>query len=318
MRRRRGGHRRRWVLAALLLLLVVALAGSWAPDRPVEALAARWAPPPSTFVEVQGMRVHLRDEGPRDDPSPIILLHGTSASLHTWEGWVARLRGSERVISLDLPGFGLTGPMAGDDYRVARYVDFMRALMDELELPSAVVGGNSFGGQVAMELALAEPARVQALVLVDALAYPPEPESLPLGFTLARQPWAIAVMRYFLPKAVIAASVRDVYGDPSRVSPDLVERYYELSLRAGNREALGKRMQQFPTAADAGRPARVQAPTLVIWGERDRLIPLAQGERLHRDIAGSRMVVFPGLGHVPQEEDPEATVVVVRDFLEGR
>lgn len=318
MRRKRGRSKAGWALGLLVLLVAAAIAASWAPERTAESLAARWAPPPSTFVEVQGMRVHVRDEGPRDDPSPIILLHGTSASLHTWEGWVSRLRDRERVISLDLPGFGLTGPMAGGDYRVARYVDFMRALMDTLQLPSAVVAGNSFGGQVAMELALAEPARVQALVLVDALAYPPEPESLPLGFTLARQPWAIAVMQHVLPRAVIAASVRDVYGDPSRVTPDLVERYYELALREGNRQALGLRMQQFPTAADAGRPARVQAPTLVLWGERDRLIPLAQGERLHRDIAGSRLVVFPGLGHVPHEEDPAATVAAVQEFLSGR
>jgi len=318
MRRKQGMGKGRGFAWLLLAVVVVALAATWAPDRPVEALAARWAPPPSTFLEVQGMRVHLRDEGPRDDPSPIILLHGTSASLHTWEGWASRLRDHERVISLDLPGFGLTGPMADGDYRVGRYVDFMQALMDELQVSSAIVVGNSFGGQVAMELALARPERVQALVLVDALAYPPQPESLPLGFRLAGDPWANAAMQYFLPRFVVAASVRDVYGDPSRVTPALVGRYYDLSLRAGNRRALGLRMQQFPGEADVGRPARVQAPTLVIWGELDRLIPLAHGERLHHDIAGSRMVVFPGLGHVPQEEDPLATVAVLEAFLSGR
>jgi hypothetical protein len=98
------------ILGALLLAAVGALALAYAPDRPIETLLARWAPPPSAFIEVGGQRVHYRDEGPRDDALPLVLIHGTSASLHTWEGWAGALRGERRVISFDLPGFGLTGP----------------------------------------------------------------------------------------------------------------------------------------------------------------------------------------------------------------
>lgn len=108
----------------LLLLAVALIAGgvalAWAPDRPVDSLKARWAPAPSQFITVQGMQVHLRDEGPKDDPEPIVLLHGTSASLHTWDGWVDALKGQRRVIRIDLPGFGLTGPAPDNDYRLVR------------------------------------------------------------------------------------------------------------------------------------------------------------------------------------------------------
>jgi len=127
----RAGKIAAGVLLALVAVLGVGTALSWAPDRPVETLTARWAPPPSQFVPLQGMQVHLRDEGPRTDPQPIVLLHGTSASLHTWEGWVKALKAQRRVITLDLPGFGLTGPFGGHDYSMKRQVEVLIAIEGE-------------------------------------------------------------------------------------------------------------------------------------------------------------------------------------------
>src|SRR5512143_1060546 len=118
------------VCGALLAIVVSFVVFNWAPDRPAEALAPRWAPPPSKFVDVAGMRVHIRDEGPRDDPRPIVLLHGTSSSLHTWDGWAHALQGERRVIRFDLPGFGLTGPAPDGDYTIGHYVAFMKAMLD--------------------------------------------------------------------------------------------------------------------------------------------------------------------------------------------
>ncbi len=160
------------IIGTLLLLITGFVALNWAPDRPVAELEARWAPPPSTFIDLAGMRVHLRDEGIRDDPVPIVLLHGTSASLHTWDGWVAALAAERRVIRFDLPGFGLTGPTPDGDYRIERYVEFVAAMLDALGVEHCVLVGNSFGGTVAWQTALAlPPGRVQKLVLVDAAGY---------------------------------------------------------------------------------------------------------------------------------------------------
>src|SRR5216683_1223252 len=97
------------VLVVLALAIGVFVAANWAPERTVAELQARWAPPPSVFVDVAGMKVHLRDEGPRDDASPIVLLHGTGSSLHAWDGWAEALRDKRRVIRFDMAGFGLTG-----------------------------------------------------------------------------------------------------------------------------------------------------------------------------------------------------------------
>lgn len=303
----------------LLMLTALAVPLARAPDRAVETLVARWAPPPSDFIEVKGQIVHLRDEGPRDDPAPIVLLHGTSASLHTWEGWAAALKRQRRVIRFDLPGFGLTGPFTGryapDDYRGDTLARFTLDVMDALKVRQAVLGGNSLGGEVAWRVASLAPARVERLVLVDASGHRFEPEELPLGFRLARLPVVSRLSEWFLLRGVVASSLHSVYGDPSRITHELVDRYYELALREGNRRALGLRMQQLEMGQDVDRLGRLAVPTLILWGGRDRLIPPATAQQFARDIPGSRVVEFPALGHVPQEEDPAASVQPVKEFL---
>lgn len=296
--------------------LAVVLITGWAPDRPVESLIDRWAPEPSVFLSIDGMQVHVRDEGPRDDRRPIVLIHGTSASLHTWDGWVAALAGQRRVIRFDLPGFGLTGPAPDNNYTVERYADFTVRVMNALAVSRAVVGGNSLGGEVAMETALRAPERVAGLVLVDSAGYPFTPESMPIAFRMAQFPVFEPLMRTLMPRSMVVSSVRNVYGDPSLVSEELIDRYYELSLREGNRGALVQRFRQMRTADNAReRAATLKMPTLILWGDRDALIPPAVGEQMHADIAGSEMVRFPTLGHVPQEEDPAQTVAELIGFL---
>ena len=310
------------IFGVLLMFSALAVPLIRAPDRAVETLVARWAPPPSDFVEVKGQLVHLRDEGPRDDPAPLVLIHGTSSSLHTWEGWVAALKSQRRVITFDLPGFGLTGPFAGqytpDDYRGDTLARFVIDLLDHLRLQQVVLGGNSLGGEVAWRVASLAPTRVQRLILVDASGYDFVPENMPLGFRLARLPVICRLSEHFLPRGLVEASVLSVYGDPRKVNAALVERYEEITLREGNRRALRLRMLQLEMGEHAARIPQLKLPTLVIWGAKDQLIPPAYAERFARDIAGSRLVVFPELGHVPMEEDPVRTADLVRGFLAVR
>ena len=306
------------LLGALLFLTAVAMWLSRAPDWPVEALVARWAPPPSDFIDVKGQLVHLRDVGPRDDPEPLVLIHGTSASLHTWEGWAKALGARRRVISFDLPGFGLTGPNASADYRGDTYARFVLDLMDQLKVQRFVIAGNSLGGEVAWRTALMAPQRVTKLILVDAAGPDFKSDSVPVGFLVARVPVLNRVFDWVLPRPMVVASLRNVYGDPSRVNDALVDRYYQLTLREGNRRALVQRLQQNQRGQDAGRIRELTLPTLILWGGRDRLVPLSVGRQFQQDIAGSELVVFDDLGHVPHEEDPARTVAPVQAFLDRR
>jgi pimeloyl-ACP methyl ester carboxylesterase len=321
----------RFVARGLLLVLAFALVGlggfiawNWAPDRPAEELAARWGAPPSQFEAVLGLPIHLRDEGPRDDPMPILLLHGTGDSLHTWQGWADALLPTRRVIRYDLPGFGLTGPDPAHDYSMKRQVAVLMAVLDRLGVERAVIAGNSLGGGIAWQAALAHPERVSALVLVDASGAPAAdvvaaastaPRSVPIGFRLARMSWAAPVLQRVLPRGVIESSLRNVYGDPSKVSTELVDRYFDLATREGNRAALMSRFGKRGELASTKPVSEITQPTLILWGARDRLIPLAAGERFREAISGSELVVFDELGHVPQEEDPARTVAAVQAFL---
>jgi pimeloyl-ACP methyl ester carboxylesterase len=303
----------------LLLVSALALPLLQAPDRSVDSLVARWAPPPSEFIDLNGQLVHYRDVGPRDDPRPIVLLHGSSASLHTWEGWSRALRGQRRVISLDLPAFGLTGPFtgayAGQAYTGANYARFVLDVLDRLAVPQFVVAGKSLGGEVAWRIAAAAPQRVAQLVLVDAAGYPIEASQMPLGWQIARLPVLGHVAEYLLPRALVVQGLQAVYGDPAKITAPLVDRYYELTLRAGNRAALVQRAQAGSPAEGVARVSGVVAPTLVLWGGRDRIIPPTLAQRFARDIPGAQVLLFDQLGHVPQEEDPARTVAAVKAFL---
>jgi pimeloyl-ACP methyl ester carboxylesterase len=305
------------LLGALLFLSAIAMWMSRAPDWPVEALVARWAPAPSDFIDVKGQLVHLRDVGPRDDPEPLVLVHGTASSLHTWEGWIKVLSAQHRVISFDLPGFGLTGPNASGDYRGDSYARFVLELMDQLKVQRFAIGGNSLGGEVAWRTALMAPPRVTRLILVDAAGLPSDGGTPPIGFVLAHVPLLNRLFDSVLPRPMVVASLRHVYGDPAQVDAALVDRHYQLTLRDGNRQALVQRLQQAQPGEDAARIQQLTLPTLILWGGRDRLLPPTMAQRFHQDIAGSRLVVFDDLGHVPHEEDPARTLPPVQAFLRG-
>ena len=306
-------------LGALLILLALAMALLRAPDRPVESLVARWAPPPSDFIDVKGQLVHLRDEGPRNDPVPVVLIHGTSASLHTWEGWVAALKTQRRVITLDLPGFGLTGPYTGqydpDDYSGDGYARFVLDVLDRLQVQRFVIGGNSLGGEVAWRTAYAARDRVERLILVDSAGLPFERKAVPLGWWIARTPGLGWLSQSMLPRSLVQQGLESVYGHPERITPALVDRYLEISLRDGNRRALGQRLRQMDFGTDAARLDTLRLPTLILWGGQDRLFTPDLGREFQRRIAGSQLQLFDDLGHVPHEEDAARTVQPVKAFL---
>ena len=303
----------------LLMLTALVVTLTHAPDRSVESLVPRWAPPPSDFMDLRGQLVHYRDEGPKNDPVPLVLIHGTAASLHTWQGWVGGLHGRKRVITFDLPGFGLTGPFTGgyprDDYRADTLARFTLDFLDALHVQRFAIGGNSLGGEVAWRVAARAPERVDRLILVDATAYAFVPEHIPVGFQVARIPVFNRVSEFLTPRTVVEESVKDVYGDPSRVTGALVDRYFEMMTREGNRRALNLRLRQIDSDLAPERIRTLKLPTLILWGAKDRLVPPANAEHFHQDIAGSQLVVLPGLGHVPQEEDAQASMVPVRTVL---
>jgi pimeloyl-ACP methyl ester carboxylesterase len=311
--------RRGLIALGVVLAAVLGLgAYGWTPDRSVESLTPRWAQPPSKFVTVDGLSVHLRNEGPGDDPHPIVLLHGTASSLHTWQGWTDGLKAQHRVVRFDLPGAGLTGPFPDDDYRIGHSTRFVADLLDQLGVKHAVVVGNSLGGYVAWEMAIARPDLVERLVLIDARGYPDTSGETTLAERLMQVPGlGPFVIEHFTPRSLIEKSVASVMGDPRKATAEQMDRTYELLLRAGNRRALMLQNEQI-AFTESERIKAVAVPTLVLWGALDQRVPLSHAARFHDDIAGSALVVLSGLGHIPQEEDPARTLRAFEAFLAAR
>ncbi len=315
-RRRPEGNarRRRWPIVLLLGVAVLAGVGLWAysPTLPPELLVARYGNDKSRFIDVGGVNAHVRDQGARDG-IPIVLIHGSLGSLHLWEGWVDALRQTARLISVDLPGHGLTGEWPREEYTIEAYADFIEVLVDSLDLDRFVLVGHSMGGAVAWTFAATRPDRVSQLVLVDAAGYPRTGET-PLPTRLARMPVLGDIGIYFKPERLVRRSLAEAYADPAMVTRERVTRYAELQRFPGNREAtvLRARTQE---PLDPTPLKRLTVPTLLLWGGKDRWVPLADAHRFQADIKGARLVVFETLGHIPMEEDPAATAAALAAFL---
>ena len=307
-------------LAGVLVLVVAAAVGfvawHWAPDIPRAELEDRWAGPASRFLEIDGMEVHVRDEGPKDDAAPILLLHGTSDSLHAWDAWAeALVADGRRVIRYDLPGFGLTGPPPSGGLQAERYLRVHFGVMDALGVERAIMGGNSFGGRIAWTAALERPERAAGLILVAASGLPTEPTEVPPGFALAGLPGVKDALRNTLPRFLIRMSLESVYGDPSRVTEAEVDRFMAMTRRAGNRDVVLGRVEFGEFENLSHRLPEIAVPALVLWGGEDRLIPPAAAERFEAGLPDAEAVVIEGLGHVPHTEGPERTLEAVRAWL---
>lgn len=297
-----------WIAAAAVLGIAAGTLWLYAPDKPRAALEATY---PGDYRTVDGVRLRLRDTGPRGAPA-VILLHGFGASLETWEPWAKALSARFRVIRLDLPGFGLTGPDPSGDYTDARTMTILVDLMDQLGVGRASLIGNSLGGRIAWTFAALHPERVTRLVLVspDGFASP--------GFAYdrpAETPLMMQALPYVAPRGMLKANLAAAYARPDVLTETTLTRYRDMMLAPGVRRAMLARMRQ--TILRDPRPtlARIEAPTLLLWGEKDAMIPISNAADYLRDLPRARLIRLPNLGHLPFEEDPAGSLPAVERFL---
>jgi len=260
------------------------------------------------------MQVHYRDEGNKEDTTPLLFIHGTSSSLNTWDSLVKLMPSHKRIIRLDMPAFGLTGPNPENEYSYQYYSQFLYAFLKELNIKQCIVAGNSLGGGIAWHFALAYPKQVHQLILIDALGYPKLNEKGSLGFTLARIPIINNLLLFVTPKILVKKSLEDAFADKTLVSEERITRYHDLLLAEGNRRAVlsifkNEMEQEHEKIKD------IQQPTLIIFGEKDQLINSQYAYLFQRDIKGSIAFVLRGVGHVPMEEAPLETAKIMNDFI---
>ena len=297
----------------MLAIIIVLLFGY--RDIPLEDLKTKYATAPSSFVTVDGMNVHFRDEGDPTDATPIVLIHGTGSSLHTFEDWTTQLKNDHRVIRMDLPAYGLTGPFPDRNYSMDHYVNFIKNFLNTLGIKKCVLGGNSLGGGIAWNFTSKYPEIVDKLILIDAAGYPIKAERLPLAFKLAQTPLIKNIFTYITPRFVAKASVENVFADKTKVTEALIDRYFELTLRKGNRQAFVDRLNIKKEISTHQQIALIKQKTLVLWGEEDQLIPVKTAYQFHQDLPNDTLVIMKNVGHVPMEERPNESLESVLLFL---
>jgi len=313
-----------YLVAALLVLLIASAAAAWAlwraPDRPAAELEAKYLQAQDHFAELPGgLRLHYRDQGNQGGPDQptLLLLHGYGDSYATWEGWATALQARYRVISLDLPGHGLSAAPEGyllDSDALARVVaDFAT----QLQLPPVVLAGNSMGGGVAWKVALAAPEKLRALVLVAAAGWPAntQGQSPSLAFRVLQHPLGRWVLARIDNKPLIAQGLRSQVYDKSLITEALVERWADYQLYPGHRPILMSVAPGSHSQASAEKLATIKLPTLVLHGEVDPLIPVENGRKFAAAIAGAKLITYPNVGHLPQREIPGQSAADLSAFL---
>lgn len=266
----------------------------------------------------QALPLHVEVQG--TNGPPLILIHGFGAHSYTWRYWAPELARDHRIYLADLKGFGSAPKPRDEAYSPLDQAEILLRFLRGRELERVTLVGHSFGGTVALLLALRllekEPERLARMVLVAAAGYPQE---LPRYMRLASLPVVGELMLRLVPSRKLArAALRSSYRDPERITSSQVEAYAEpLRTPGGRHGAIRTARKVLAADPDAwtSRYPGIRVPTLLLWGDRDRIVPLETGRRLEQALPRARLAVVEECGHVPQEEKPRESLERVRTFL---
>jgi pimeloyl-ACP methyl ester carboxylesterase len=313
-------------LGVLVVLAAAAIGVGFAtlhrPDLPYAELDKTYGYPEAETRLVDlgdGLIAHARVTGNRDGRT-LILVHGYTASAHTWEPLIERLKADHRLIAIDLPGHGLTRTPPGYKATIADFASFVETVAERLGLPKAVVVGSSMGGHTAWQLALQTPGRVDGLVLIGAAGWPQgdgaNPTETPVT-KMMRNPTVGPILRDLDSTAIFTQGLRASFANPDLATPAMIKRYVDLSRAPGHRPViLDLRLNyDMRTLATPELMAKIAQPTLILHGDKDALVPVASGRRFDETIPNSKYVEYPGVGHMPHEEITDQVAAEISAFL---
>ena len=307
---------------AVLLTIVAVLAAGWLAlrraDIPYDTLETVYSVPDTQFMTLDdGLKVHFTDTGPQDRAT-LVLVHGFSASLHTWDAWKTALELDYRVITLDLPGHGLTRAEDPSQAHIERFTDVVHEVTQDLGVDRFTLAGNSMGGNTAWSYALRYPETLEGLILVAASGWPEEAgegDDSPFIFTLLSNPIARTIMKDLDMTSFTRSGLESSYTDQAFVTDELVERYVALSRAPGHRETLLAIMAGDRVPATEEAVSAIQVPTLVMWGRDDNLVPVSGAQKFADAIEGAQLIIYDNIGHLPQEENAAKSIEDVRAFM---
>ncbi|MDH3977834.1 MAG: alpha/beta hydrolase, partial [Gammaproteobacteria bacterium] len=299
------------LLVVLTLSLGVALYAY--RDIPAEVLEARYVNEASRFINIDGARIHYRDEG--EGPA-VLLLHANFGNLIGWDPWVEALKDSYRVVRMDFTSHGLTGPDPTGDYSLERTLALTEKFIDAMGLEHFSIGGTSIGGTVAIRYTSTHPDRIDNLILLS-------PGSLEAREMKAKGrdevPDSAYVLKYILPRALPEFMLRSGFGDDAKLTDELIDRWYDMWMREGQREAQLDRLKQYKSGDIIEVIEGLTPPTLLLWGEANTTANFEQAEEFQHllgNVESLEFISYPGVGHMAVQEAGEETGRDVRLWLD--
>ena len=304
--------KRELTLGLAALALALGSCGLSAGDA-VDGPYARLGPPDAP------VKLYYSEEG---KGPPVLLIHGFGASTFTWRFVAPELAKSHRVIAVDLKGFGLSDKPFDGRYSVYDQAELLAQLIEDKDLRDLTLVGHSFGGGVALLLALEAnqrlDGRITRLVLLDSIAFP---QNIPVFFRLLDVPLVSQIGVRMVPPSVQArVALQIAYFDDSKIDPEEIELYAApLKTAAGKHAIIYSARQIVPEdiAELSERYKTIELPTLILWCDHDRIVPLEVGIKLRRTLPNSTLRLVEDCGHMPQEEQPASTLSLILGFIGG-
>lgn len=317
--------RLKYFLVGLLTVLILLIFSGVHFDIPREELEKKYATGKSQFITLDdGSRVHYRDEGKKNKPV-IILLHGFNGSLFNFETMVPFLISDFRLISIDLPGFGLTGPVPTNDYSTENSIKVITEVAKLLEVKKFSLAGNSMGGGIAWRYALKHPNKIESLILLASSGIYTEEQrkqiqknesETPLVWKIMRSDFASFFLSFYTPKFFATQGLQSSVYDQNLATEELSNQFHQLVLLEGSRKAILSRFSsRFYREEKPEILNDIQAPTLIIHGEEDNIIPYVSSYNLAEYIPKNQLIIYPEIGHLPMYEAPDRVANDIKDFF---
>jgi len=307
------------ILRTTLVVSLCVLMGSiflYSGDTDRKEMIAKYGEDKALFVDDgKGGTLHYRDEGNRDG-EVLLLIHGSNSHLQTWEAMVDILKDKYRLISYDQPGHGLSGPSGYGDYRGDAMAAAGAKILDAAGVEKAIWIGNSMGGWVSWRAALSQSDRVAGLILIDASGAQGGEKTKPyLGARLMQTAIGQAILPYITPRFMVKSSLEQSVFDKDDLNEDVITRYWELLRFSGNRQATIKRSNSDRETEKWKEVGGITVPTLILWGQEDYVIPVSHAKLFANAINGSKLIVYPEMGHLPMEEDAKLVAEDIHNFI---
>ena len=315
----------KYFLLLTLILLAFIIYNSVYFDIPKESVIAKHAKGASEFIELKdGSLIHVRDEGNKNG-NTLVLIHGSNGSLFNFESMNKFLINDFRVVSLDLPAHGLTGPVNSNNYSFDGFIRVINEVLEIKKINQFFLAGHSMGGRVVWNYTIDYPEKVSGLIIIGSLFLANEKEyrefqsdnKPPIVFKLFEIPFFRMLLGYITPRIMVSQVAKQMVYDQTIMTDELIDQFHDIILLDGSREAMGYVIVNTDKniVADPKLLQEINVPTTILHGEEDNVIDVKYNKHFLENIPDINLISYSKVGHMPPMEIPEVLANDIKKFI---